>query len=366
MATQINVWREAARYLGDYRMATLEDDHPLRYAFDDAWDRVILYVLRQAYWKFALKTVELTDVSSVDPVIGYTQVFDLPCDWLRTHALFQVAPGSPLECPVDAKHQLEQIHLNTSPVYIRYISDDYADPDTWTEHFAFAVAVRLAMECAERITGNPGRAEQMQAKWAEAMQLAVVPDSLPENPWLRYQLDGSMLAGCRWLLDEAYWRFAVKTVSLTGVTTASILSPGYDYAAEKPDDFGRLFHYYSPVGKTWMDIDFRDEEGRLHSDYESTVLRYVSTDGEDSLIWSDGFRRALLAYLQFQEVKDNPQVPGAVLQARGLAWQEAFKNARLKDDLVERPRLNNTGLLVQSRSGYRMGRASRSAGGWGW
>lgn len=364
MATKINVWREAGRLLGDYRIATLTDDSPARYAFDDSWDRVIEYVLRQAYWKFALKTTELTDISSVDPVPGYTFVYDLPCDWLRTHALFQIGPGSALECPVDAKHQLEQIHLNTNPVYIRYISDDYADPDTWTEHFAFAVAVRLAMECAERITGNPGRAEQMQAKWAEAMQLAVIPDSLPENPWLRYQLDGSMLAGSRWLLDQAYWRFAVKTVSLTGNT--SNVSVGYDYAADKPDDFGRLFHYYSPVGKTWMDIDFRDEDSRFHSDYQSTVLRYVSTDGEDSLTWSDGFRRALLAYLQFQEVKDNPQVPGAVLQARAMAWQEAFKNARLKDDLTEKPRMNNTGLLVQSRSGYRMGRASRSAGGWGW
>lgn len=350
MATKINVWREAARLLGDSRMATLTDDTSQRYAFDDAWDRVIDYVLRQAYWKFATKTVELDEVSAIDPVIGYTQVFNLPCDWLRTHALFLTAAGSPLECPVDAKHQLEQIHLNVAPVFIRYISNDYADPDTWSEHFAYAVAARLAMETAERITGNPGKTEQMEAKWKEAMQLAVVPDALPENPWLRFQLDGSLLMGCKWLLDEAFWRFAVKTVELTG--TEVDVSSGYGFAADKPDDFGRAFHYYYAVGKAWQDIDYRNEDDRLHSDYENTVLRYISTDGEDSTIWSDGFRRALLAYLQFQEVKDNPQAPGAVVQARALAWAEAFKNARIKDDLTERPRINNTGLLVRSRGGY--------------
>jgi hypothetical protein len=350
MATKISVWREAARLLGDYRIATLTDDSAQRYAFDDAWDRVIIYVLRSAFWKFALKTVPLDEVSAVEPLPGFTFAYNLPCDWIRTHAIYIVNPQSPMECPLDCKHVQEQVHTNVAEPYIRYISDDYADPDTWPEHFAFAVAARLAFECAERITGNPAKTEQMRAEWERATTMAFTPDALPENPWLRFQLDGSMLYASKWLLDEAYWRFAVKTVELTGI--AANVSPGYGYAADKPGDFGRVFHYYVAFGDCWNDIDFRDEDGAFHSRHQATVLRYVSTDGENSLIWSDGFRRALLAYLEFEEVKRNPQAPGAVVQAKSMAWSESFKNARLKDDLKERPRFNNVGLLVQSRRGY--------------
>ena len=356
MATKINVWREAARLLGDYRIAALTDDSVQVAAFNDSWDRTIEYVLRQAFWKFALKTI-VPDISAVGPVIGYSTVYDLPCDWLRTHAIFRSDTATALECPIDVKHQLEQMHVNVVTIYLRYISSDYADPDTWPEHFAYTVACRLAFENAEVITGNPARTEQMEAKWQRAMQLAVGPDAIPEHPWLRFQLDGSMLVASKWLLDEAMWRFAVKTAQLTGTTTG--VSPGYTYAVAKPSDFGRVFHYYQTLGVTeWRDVDFRDEAGKLHSQYSSTVLRYVSTAGENSTTWSDGFRRALLSFLEFEEAKRNPQTPGAVLQARSAAWMEAFKNARLKDDMNERPRFNNVSTLVRSRRGY--GNGSRS------
>jgi hypothetical protein len=368
MASKISVWREAARLLGDYRIATLTDDSAQRYAFDDAWDRTVEYTLRSAFWKFALKTDTLSDVSSVDPLPGYTNSYDLPCDWLRTHAIYIVNTANPLECPIDCKHTLEQVHTNIAEPYIRYISDDYSDPDTWPEHFSHAVAARLAFDTAERITGNPAKIEQTKAEWERAVTMALGPDALPENPWLRFQLDGSMLYGCKWLLDEAFWRFAVKTVELTGITAN--VSPGYTYAAEKPYDFGRAFFYYTAIGGStdnWTPVDYRDEEGSLHSQHLETTLRYVSTDGESSLIWSDGFRRALLAYLEFEEVKRNPQAPGAVVQAKSMAWSESFKNAKLKDDLTERPRFNNVGLLNQSRRSSGTSRMHARAGGWsGW
>lgn len=488
MATKIEVWREAARLLGDYRLAALTDDSAQRYAFDDAWDRTVRYVLRSAFWKFALKTVPLDEVSVTDALPGYDYVYDLPCDWLRTHAIYIINTGNPQECPIDCKHTLEQVHSNVATPWIRYISDDYADPDTWPEHFAHSVACRLAFETAERITGNPAKTEQALAAWTRAATAALGPDALPENPWLRFQLDGSMLYSARWLLDQAYWRFAVKTVTLnaergaellanggldadaswtkgtgwtilggtarhaagsaaslsqaitvtaageyeviytiseyvagtatiqltgggtvagtarsadgtytetltavSGNTTFGIaasaagdfrvddisvrqiiaapatVSPGYTYKVAKPADFGRTFHYYTALGpQGWVDIDFRDEEDYLHSQYEDTVLRYVSTDGEDSLAWSDGFRRALLAYLEFEEAKRNPQSPGGLMQAKSMAWQDAFKNARIKDDLSERPRLHDSGRLAAARSSRTGGgRIKLYAGGWG-
>jgi len=479
MTTKINVYREAARLLGDARLATLTDDSAQRYAFDDAWDRTVEYALRAAYWKFALKTIT-PDVSLVDPVPGFTYVWDLPCDWLRTHAMFIIEGTTARECPFDARHQLEQIHTNVTPINLRYVSNDMADPELWPEHFAGAVAARLAFETAERITGNPAKAEQMFQLWGHKFSSALAPDAIPEWPWLRFELDGSMYRGYRWLLDHANWRFAVKTVELkairdlelltngdfdadaswtkgtgwtihsgtahkaagtgsdlsqaeaftaglayeitytvsdyvagtvtamftggtdvtgtarsangtytetltavTGNVTALLrasaaadlsidsvslkqvtagLAPsvGYDYAFTKPSDFGRTFHLYRRCGTDWSDIDFRDEDGRLHANHDTIVLRYVSTAGETSTTWSDGFERALLAYCEFEEAKRNPEAPGAVMQARGLAWSETFKNARLKDDMQERPRFNDTGRLVSARRGgsgrYGLGR----------
>ena len=363
MATQLSIWREASRLLGSQRLAGLTDNSDERYAFEDSYDRVVEYVLRQAYWRFALKTLTQDESVTVEPLEGYSVVYDLPCDWLRTHAIFISGNTPALEGPIDVKHQLEQLHTNVAPIFLRYISSDFADPDTWPEQFAYAVAARLAFDCAERITGNPAKIEQMQAKWQEAMQLAIVVDAIPDDQWLRHQLNGTYLTGLRWLLKEAVWKFSIKSTNLTGTT--SNVSPGYRYAALKPDDYGRVVHYYYNMGNRWSDIDFRDEDGRLHSQWQATTLRYVSTEAEDSTMWSDGFRRALVAYLEFEEAKRNPQTPGAVLQARGIAWSDAFRNARLKDDMMERPRYNNVGRLVQSRRGYGNSSYGREQG-WGW
>ncbi|MDE2439847.1 MAG: hypothetical protein KGP14_02390 [Betaproteobacteria bacterium] len=353
MAAKIDVYREIGRLLGDSRIATLSDDTAQRYAIDDAWPRAVEYVLRQAYWRFALKTVYPAPTNIVPPIAGYTNVFALPSDWLRSHAIFVTNDSNGQECPIDVKHQLEQLFTNTAPVNLRYVSSDYADPDTWPEQFSHAVAVRVAYEVADRITADPARTEQMLAKWKEAMQIAMAADAIPEDNWLRFQLNGQLLVGYKWLLDEGFWRFAIKTASLTG--TAIDVSPGYSFAAFPPDDLGRIFQYYYPTTTTLpyampvIDLDYRFEGGRLHSQYQNTVIRYISTDGEDSTLWTDGFRRALLAYLELEEVKRNPQSPGAVLQARMLAFREAFENAKIKDDLTERPRFNNVSQMTRSR-----------------
>ncbi len=359
--TQISVYREACRLLGDYRMAALTDDTPTRYAFDDAWDRVVEYVLRAAFWKFATKTTTMEE-STVPPVPGFTFAYDLPCDWLRTHALFFVDGGR--ETPFDARHQLEQIHTRKADPYIRYVSNDFADPELWPEHFAQAVAARLAFDCAERVTGNPAKTEQMLTLWTEQFQRALAPDTVPEWPWLRFELDGSLYRGSRFLLDNGFWKFAIKTVVPDRDDSADV-SPGYTYAFEKPEDWGRTFHFYENFGPSWRDVSFRDEDGFWHTDSAVVTVRYVSTDGEDAILWTDSFERALLAYLEAEEAKREPQSPGGLLQAKMLAYAEAMKNARIKNDMIERPKVHDSGRLVAARLGSSFsGRAREQA--WGW
>jgi len=158
--------------------------------------------------------------------------------------------------------------------------------------------------------------------------------------------------------------FEIDNVSLRQVVAGLTPSIGYSYTFIKPVDFGRTFHMFRRLGTTWYDIDFRDEGGRFHANYNPVVLRYVSTAGETSTTWSDGFERALLAYLEFEEAKRIPDMSGAQLQARSMAWTEAFQNARMKDDMQERPRLNESGRLVAARRGVARGFSTREQGAW--
>jgi hypothetical protein len=360
MTTQISVYREASRILGDYRIATLSDDSPTRYAFDDAWDRVVEYVLRAAYWKFALRTTTM-DESAVEPVPGFDYVYDLPCDWLRTHALFFTDGGR--ELPFDARHQIIQIHTRRELPYIRYISSDYADPEVWPEHFAQAVACRLAFDTAERVTGNPAKQEQAMGLFQEQMSRALTVDAIPEWPWLRFELDGSLYRGTRFMLDNGFWRFAVRTVIPDRDDDAEV-SPGYDYAFEKPEDWGRTFHLYENYGNSWRDVSYRDEDGYWHTSAQTIVVRYVSTDGEDAGLWSDSFERACLAYLELEEAKRDPAATN-IMQAKMLAYAESMKNARIKNDMVERPRIHDSGKLVAARLGASYTSRAREQGlGW--
>src|SRR5688500_18698404 len=100
MATQLGVWNEALRFLGQPALATTTDDIEARYVLDGAWVEAINFVLRQAPWKFALKTSSIVGSTS-GTISGYTHAFTKPADWLRTHAIFRQSGSR--ECPVDAK-----------------------------------------------------------------------------------------------------------------------------------------------------------------------------------------------------------------------------------------------------------------------
>lgn len=257
MTTKLNVYREAARLLGDSRLAALTDDTSQRHSFDDAWDRTVEYVLRAAYWSFALKTVAPA-ASLVSPVPGFTYVWDLPCDWIRTHAIFVLESVRSRECPIDCRHQLEEIHTRATPIWLRYISNDMADPELWPEHFANAVAARLAFECAERITGNPAKAEQMFQLWDEKFQRAVPIDAIPDDPWLIPQLSGAFRHASELMLMAGNWRFALVSADMVDGFGAQLLSNGsFDSTTGWTSGAGWSIHsgYGSKVSSGAVDVD---------------------------------------------------------------------------------------------------------------
>lgn len=356
MATILTTYNDALRLIGSDLLATTTDDVESRYVLDEAWTRSILFVLRQASWRHALVTESLTGTTgSVIP--GFTYKFSRPANWLRTNAIF-VLSGT-RECPIDLRDQGILFYAHQTPIVIRYVTSATAgtDPALWPEHFAKTLAAYLAFEICERLTGDANKAAGLFQLYQNALGEAMIRDAMPESIWLRHQLSGALLPAARYVLEQHVWHFAIKTTSLTGSTTTP--SAGFTYRFARPADWLRSAFLYYPNGSIRDEIEFREEGGYFHANTDPLVVRYISkTLGEDPTMWSDAFEHTLLAYLNWREVMTQPDVPGAVLQAREMAYQAGLKNAKIKDDVRERPRVNRTGSWVSGRGA----RTSREQG----
>lgn len=339
MADQLSIYREALAFLREARIATVSDDIASRYAIDDAYARAQDYLLRAAPWRFALKTATLSTGGT--PISGYSISSVKPTDWLRTHAIF-VLSGT-REIPIDCKDQDTHIYSNTTPI-MRYVRSGLTVTD-YPEQFCKALSAYLAFLLAGRITGSAADTNVMAQIWQGQFAAALATDAIPENPWLIYQLDGSFYAHSRNLINMGFWRFAMKTVK---PGTANSTVPGFKIAATKPADWARTFTYGVLSGDIIEPIDFHDEGGKIHSAYAG-VLRYVSTDGYNPTTWSDNFMNAVLACLQYEAAKSDPKATGAGLQARALAYQKAFSEARKNDDISERPKVFSSGRITEAR-----------------
>jgi hypothetical protein len=234
-ATKLSVYQEAARLLGDARLATITDDIEIRYAMDDAWPGAVAFVLRQAPWRFALKTAAL--VAGGTPVVGYTISYSQPADWLRTHTIFRSQAGG-LECPFDLREHEGLIACNIAAgAIMRYVSTAYLDPAfaPWPEHFTRVAAAYLAFSVAARITQSAAEETRLAQLFASLLPEAIAFDAVPENPWLRFQLDGRFQRGAQNVAQMAHWRYALKTIPLVATPDAPV--PGYAYSSPVPSDW---------------------------------------------------------------------------------------------------------------------------------
>lgn len=343
MPTKLQIWNEALRFIGETPLATLTDDVEPRYVLADVYDRAVTAVLREADWRFALVTETRTNNAALAALPGFTYKFSKPASWLRTHALFVQSPDS-RECPFDARETATGFYANVgSSIIIRYVSSDAATESGWTEHFAKALSAYIAHLIAERITGNADTAAAMLELYGRNFQAAASRDAVPPNPWLPFQLDGTFRRAAQAVLEHGAWRFAVKTATLTASGTASV---GYLYRYQKPDDWLRTVDGYDQQGVHSLQGPYRDEGGALHSDRDSLTLRYVSTAGMDATTWSEAFHDAVLAYCQYQSVRDTKNAGDAL-----RIYKDRIKSAENRDELGERPRVIGPGLFVAARRG---------------
>lgn len=152
-ATQLGLYNEALRILGERRLASLSENREPRRVLDDIWaDGAVDFCLEQGLWNFAMRAVEITKSASV-PNFGYANAFDRPNDHIRTAG---VATDEFFNTPLTAvQEEVGFWFADLDPIYVRYVSNASGygnDLTRWPMTFTKYVAAFLASEAVLTLT----------------------------------------------------------------------------------------------------------------------------------------------------------------------------------------------------------------------
>lgn len=192
VVTQLGLYNEALRILGERRLASLAENREPRRALDDVWnDGAIDYCLEQGLWNFAMRAVEVTKSTTTIPNFGYINAFDKPSDLIRTAG---VAEDEFFNTPLT--RMLEEVGFwfaDIDPIYVRYVSnsDSYGnDFNRWPQTFAKYVAAYLAVEASWGITQDVNKRRDaialMASRLLDARSKDAMSDAttfLPQGAW---------------------------------------------------------------------------------------------------------------------------------------------------------------------------------------
>jgi len=180
-ATQLGLYNEALRLLGERRLASLTENREPRRVLDDIWaDGAIDYCLEQGLWNFAMRAIEIDPSASV-PNFGYANAFDKPNDHIRTAG---VAEDEFFNTPLT--RVMEEVGFwfaDIEPLYIRYISNAAAygnDLTRWPSTFTRYVAAYLASEAVLTLTQSTDKQKIIMAIMQQRLRDAKSKDAMAD------------------------------------------------------------------------------------------------------------------------------------------------------------------------------------------
>lgn len=199
-ATQLGLYNEALRLIGERRLANLSENREPRRVLDDIWnDGAINYCLEQGQWNFAMRAVEIDASTTTIPSFGYQNAFDKPSDHIRTTG---VCEDEYLTVPLT--HMLEEVGFwlaDIDPIYVRYISNAASygnDLSRWPNTFSKYVAAFLASEAVFTITQSPEKQSLIMGLMARRLIDARSKDAMsdptmfmPQGGWTSSRSGGS-------------------------------------------------------------------------------------------------------------------------------------------------------------------------------
>lgn len=195
-ATQLGLYNEALRLLGERRLANLSENREPRRVLDDIWnDGAVNFCLEQGYWNFAMRAVKI-DASTTVPNFGYTKAFDKPSDHIRTAG---VAEDEFFNVPLLAMVEETGFWFaDLESIYVRYISSSNSygnDFNRWPSSFQKYVAAYLASEAALTLTQSPEKHQIIYGITAQRLKEAKSKDAMndatafaPQGNWISSRL----------------------------------------------------------------------------------------------------------------------------------------------------------------------------------
>jgi hypothetical protein len=167
VATKLSVYQGALRELGERKLSGLTENREPRRLLDDVYDDGLLQCLAMEQWRFAVRTVELTRDTSIEPSYGYQNAYEQPTDFVRTYRLCSDEyQRSPL---LDYTTEGRWVYADIEPIYWSYVSDDAGyglDLSRWPPNFTMYVETFLA----HRIANRMGKSKDDQLLLKKLMQ----------------------------------------------------------------------------------------------------------------------------------------------------------------------------------------------------
>jgi hypothetical protein len=155
VATQLQIYNQALLALRASPLASVSEARESRRVLDEFYTTVLAEMLEAGFWKFAMRTVKITEDTSNTPEFGYSHAHNKPDDWVRT---YQLSDSERLEYSLD--DWIEESNLffaDVTPIYVRYVSNDSdygGDLTRFTSRYTKAVAFELAWRSLPKLAGT--------------------------------------------------------------------------------------------------------------------------------------------------------------------------------------------------------------------
>lgn len=194
--SQISICNRALQIVGYQPISSLQDGSRGARAMNRAYQPVLLSILRDNFWSFAIKRASLA-ASAIPPTFGPANSYPLPPDFLDLappDQTYGVAFGGFISGPPNINdYQIENgaiVSNQVAPINIRYVSSAVTEAQ-FDPSFAEAFSCLLAVETCEELTQSNTKLAQIGKMFDEAMEIAKKrnafesrPSMPPIDPWI--------------------------------------------------------------------------------------------------------------------------------------------------------------------------------------
>lgn len=177
MTTKIKLYNKALGFIGGQRLhptTGLTETTATRYELDAVYDDALQYMLEQAAWKFALRTVLIEADTGIDPGFGLAYGYTIPTDYVRLAGISNDDYFTPGNEPNYAEEN-GYFFASVDQFYLKYVSNDASyglDLALYPQHYTEALAAWMAYKSVLPITGDRPDRNDILAQHNRALSIS--------------------------------------------------------------------------------------------------------------------------------------------------------------------------------------------------